>query len=114
VQQSDYIQRMIEQVGAAVARVMGLARGGQVEEAAREIDSAWSVLGQREVDVLRLDDATLRMMFAERLGMIAKLFEARAVVEEARGAHARAATFRQRSLALLKEDVEQEGAKTRR
>jgi hypothetical protein len=40
----DYLMRMIEQLAAAIARIAGLNRGGQHEEALAAADAAWGEL----------------------------------------------------------------------
>ncbi len=102
MQRRDYLERMIEQVVAAVARIAGFVRDGQVEEADQEIADAWGSLGLREADAMRLDDATLRMMLGAKAELAAKLLEARATIEEARGNRPLAATLRARARALMR------------
>jgi hypothetical protein len=97
VQQRDYIERMIEQLVGAITRITGLAQSGQLAEAERELDGAWSgLLGFRRSDASRLDDATLRMMLGAKTRAAARLFDVEAVIEEARGNHARAEALRRR------------------
>jgi hypothetical protein len=101
VQQRDYLERMIEQLAAAVARAAGLARDGKADEAVHELDEAWTTaLGMREKDALRLDDSTLRMMLGAKTDVVVTLLQARADVEASRGADALAAALRKRALLL--------------
>ncbi len=91
---------MIEQVVAAVTRALNLAQGGQIEEADQELHDAWSSLGLREADALRLDDATLRTMLGAKADLAIKLLDARATIEESRGNAPLATTLRARAHAL--------------
>lgn len=98
MQQRDYIQRLIEQLAAVVANILGFAKEGRVAEADRLIEDAWtSNLGLRRADAERLDDGTLKMMLGEKVALAAALFEVGAAVEAARGDEARAATLRRRA-----------------
>jgi hypothetical protein len=101
VQQRDYIERLIEQIVSAVARIAGLTTDAKLEEAERELDDTWTaVLGFRRADATRLDDGTLRMMLGARIECAAKLFEAEGAWEEARGNHAAAERLRKRAAGL--------------
>jgi hypothetical protein len=102
MQRRDYLERMIEQLAAAVGRILGLAGEGRVAEADRALDEAWSAsLGLRKADAVRLDDATLHLMLSGKTALAAKLFEAQAAVEDARGAPALAEALRRRAADLL-------------
>jgi hypothetical protein len=100
VQQRDYIERLIERIAAAIAAILGAAGAGAFEEADRDLEGAWSALGFRRSDVLRLDDGTVRALLGAKAELAARLLDAQATVEEARGAHALAATLRARSTSL--------------
>lgn len=101
MQQRDYIERMIEQIVAAITRITGLAQSGQLAEAERELDGAWSaLLGFRRSDAARLDDATLRMMLGSKTQAAARLFDAEATIEGARGNDAAARTLQRRAAAF--------------
>jgi len=101
MQQKDYIQRMVEQVAAAIARVLGFAREARFEEAEHELDAAWSsALGFRRRDALRLDSASLRAMLGAKAELAARLLEAQADLEDARGAGAIAEALRRQSSEL--------------
>jgi hypothetical protein len=100
VQQRDYIERLIERIAAAIAAILGAAAAGRLDEADRELDGAWSALGLRKSDALRLDDGTVRALLGPKAELAARLLDAQATVEEARGAQALAAALRDRSTSL--------------
>lgn len=101
MQQRDYIQRLIEQLAATVASILGLTKVGKEVEADRALDEAWVAnLGMRRADAERLDDATLRLMLREKVALAAMLFDAQAQLEQARGVPDRAVSLRARALRL--------------
>jgi hypothetical protein len=101
MQRRDYIERLIEQVVAAIARMAGLAREGRFDEAEQELDAAWSgSVGFRRKDAARLDDPTLRMILGEKARLAAALFDAEADLAEARGDAVAAAVLRMRASAM--------------
>jgi|HubBroStandDraft_1064217.scaffolds.fasta_scaffold576667_2 hypothetical protein len=86
MQRQDYIERLIQQVAAAIARALGAAEAGRPEEAQHELDAAWSgALGFRRGDVERLDEGTLRMMLGGKLQVAATLLNAEADLRQGRG-----------------------------
>jgi hypothetical protein len=98
VQQRDYIERLIEQIVSAVARIAGLTQEAKLDEAEHELDETWTaVLGFRRADAARLDDDTLRMLLGAKAECAATLFEAEASLEEARGNPAAAESLRRRA-----------------
>jgi hypothetical protein len=99
MQQRDYIDRMIQQIATAIAAVLGRVAKGEIVEAERDLDAAWSSLGVRRCDLLRLDDATVRVMLGPKSELAARLAVAQASLEEARGAIAEAETLRRRATA---------------
>jgi hypothetical protein len=96
MQQRDYLERLIEQIAAFLARIVGLTRAGKHEEAEREIDNGWTALGFRRADAHRLDDATLRMMLGPKLALAIELLSAEADLHEARGSQPLADMLRAR------------------
>jgi hypothetical protein len=100
MQQRDYIERLVQQIAAFIARIMGAARTGDLHEAEEALDAAWAALGWRQQDLLRLDDATLRMLLGAKAAIAADLLEAQAVLEEARSGAELAGTLRRRASAL--------------
>jgi hypothetical protein len=99
MQQRDYIERMIQQIAAAIAALLGKVAAGELVDAERDLDAAWSSLGLRRRDVLRLDDATVCLMLASKAELAARLALAQASLEEARGARAEAEALRARAAA---------------
>jgi len=100
MQKRDYFERMIEQVAAAAAKVMGLAAERRVEDAGVELDEAWRAgpgLGRN--DAARLDDATLSILLGPKTILAAALFEAEAAIADARGEATRARDLRARAAA---------------
>lgn len=86
MQRDDYFERMVQQIAAAIARALGLAKAGQVDDAQRELDAAWSgVVGMRRADVMRLDATTLRALLGPKAAAAASLLDAQAELNEARG-----------------------------
>jgi hypothetical protein len=100
VQQRDYIERLIERIAAAIAAILGAAAAGRFDEADGELDGAWSALGLRRSDALCLDDGTVRTLLGAKAELAARLLDAQASVEEARGALALAVALRERSASL--------------
>jgi hypothetical protein len=97
MQRQDYIERLIAQIAAAIAAVLGAASAGRFEEAERDLEQAWRALGLRRADAMRLDDDTVRALLGAKTGLAARLFDAQAAVAEARGAKAEAAASRARA-----------------
>lgn len=86
MQRQDYIERMIAQIAAAIAHVLGLARSGQGDQAERELEATWArVIGLRRMDVDRLDDATLRALLGNKRVPAATLLDAEADLRRLRG-----------------------------
>ncbi len=86
MQQQDYIERMIAQVAAAVRRVLGLAKSGQLEQAERDLAATLSgVLGWRRADVDRLDETTLRALLGGKRVAAAALLEGEAELRRSQG-----------------------------
>ncbi|MCL2448599.1 MAG: hypothetical protein FWD17_06615 [Polyangiaceae bacterium] len=85
MQQQDYIERMIAQIAAAVARILGLAKATP-EEAERELASTWSgVIGLRRADIDRLDASTVRALLGPKRVAAAMLLDAEADVRRSQG-----------------------------
>jgi hypothetical protein len=101
MQRRDYLERMIEQLAAAIAQAIGLARAQRAEEAEQVLADAWtSGLGFRRADAARLDDTTLRMLLGAKAEQAAALFDAEAEIAEARGDSSAAARGRLRATAM--------------
>ncbi len=95
MQRQDYIERLIQQIAAAVARALGAARNGHPDDAQRELEATWSgVLGLRRGDVDRVDEATLRALLGAKKEPAAALLEAEAEVRQSKGDDVGAARLR--------------------
>jgi hypothetical protein len=101
MQKRDYVERMIEQLAAAVARIVGLASDAKTDEAEAELDAAWrTYLGLARRDMAALDDATLAALLGAKAPLGASLFEAGAAIADARGDRDAAARLRRRAAVL--------------
>jgi hypothetical protein len=99
MQRQDYVERMIQQVAAAIGRALGASQSGQPEEALRELHATCArVLGVRRGDIERVDEATLRALLHGKVEPAAALVDAEADIREAQGDAASA--DRMRDLAL--------------
>lgn len=97
MQKRDYIEDLIIQIAAGLARITGLVTEKKFDEAEREIDAAWSSLGFRRADASRLDDATLRALLGQKMEIAARLFDAESVLEDAKGNRTAAEALRRRA-----------------
>ena len=78
----DYLIRMIRQVAAVIAKIIGLKMAGQYQEALQAIDQALEQLLGMDADLVKLlDDESIykvitinELLDLERLGIIADLF----------------------------------------
>jgi len=98
--QRDYIERLIQQIAAFIARIVGAAKNGETEDAELALDAAWSALGLLRKDVMRLDDSTLGMLLGAKASLGADLFDAQASLEESRSNPALADELRNRAASL--------------
>ncbi|MGD0675027.1 MAG: hypothetical protein ABSC94_06375 [Polyangiaceae bacterium] len=86
MQRQDYLERMLEQVAAAIARAAGFSQAGRSEEAQRELDGVWSsALGLRRGDVERFDEPMLRVLLGPKIGPAAALLDAQADLLQMQG-----------------------------
>jgi hypothetical protein len=77
----DYLLRMIQQMGAVLARMLGLKNGGQVHEAMQALDDAeGELLGPLAEVVPRVDSATAAHIVGQplRIAAWARLLHERA------------------------------------
>lgn len=77
----DYLLRMIRQMGAVLARMLGLKNGGQVHEALQSLDDAeGELLGPLAEVVPRVDSATAAHIVSQplRIAAWARLLHERA------------------------------------
>lgn len=101
----DFIMRMVAQLAAAVARMLGLRNAGQHEEALREAEQAHSLLGLPAGLLDRVDAATLASILGHqpaKLTAVADVLDQEAAAmtalgdPRAEGRRALAAGLRQR------------------
>jgi hypothetical protein len=101
MQRQDFIERLIQQLAAAIAHALGIARAGRTAEALDELHDAWSkALGLSRDDAVRLDPATLRSLLGSKRELAATLFDSEAKVHELRGDLAAAADARRLAATL--------------
>ncbi len=100
MQQRDYIERLIQRVAAAVARILDLASSERIDEAERELDQVWTSLGIRRADLPRLDDVTLVVLLGAKAPLAVELLRAEAAIERARGRDALAERLERRAADL--------------
>lgn len=81
----DYLERLVEELAAITAKALGLARETRNDEARREIEAGYSVVGIPALVIERLDAASIRMMAGEKTGALIELLDADAAVSELRG-----------------------------
>lgn len=77
----DYLLRMIRELGAVIARMLGQKNGGQVQEAMATLDEAeGELLGAQAQVVPRVDSATAAHILADpqRIAAWARLLHERA------------------------------------
>jgi hypothetical protein len=98
----DYIGRLIQQLAEMLARVAGLRKQGQPEQADAELAAAERALGI-PIGAERLDARSVATLLggADKVVLAALILEQRALSCEARGDVALAAKHRARALALL-------------
>lgn len=98
----DYIDRLIEQFGRSVARVLEFLQQRDVDDADREIAVAEQALGVPP-GLEHIDAASAAMVLGngDKVVLLARLTELRAESAEQRGAAGDAARHRARARALL-------------
>jgi len=97
MEQRDYLLRMIEQFGQAVARILGFSSQSKFDDARRELDAAYESLGLARHMAARLDDASLRMLLREeKLRGLALLWAAETRLLRAEGRHDEASSLEAR------------------
>jgi hypothetical protein len=101
MQQREYFERLIRQIGQAVAQIESLVKEGRIDDAVLALDATWaSVLSLKRHDVERLNDATVLLLLGAKAPYARPLFEAQASIEDARGATQVAAELRRRAAEL--------------
>ena len=99
----DWVQRMIEQLAAAVARIAGLRRAAALDEARAEVAAAASsIAGVDPAMVAGVDSASVTALVRDpdRLAVLARLLLERASIEADAGDAASAAAWRQRAVEI--------------
>lgn len=102
----DLLLRLIRQMGAVMARMLGLKNGGQVQEALQTLDDAeGELLGPMAQVVPRLDSATAAHVLGEpqRIAAWARLLHERADLLRIAGDDAGASLAARRALELAAE-----------
>jgi hypothetical protein len=102
----DYLLRIIQQMGAVLARMLGLKNGGQVQEALQTLDDAeGELLGPQAEVVPRVDSATAAHILGEpqRIAAWARLLHERAGLLRLAGDDAGAALSASRAAELAAE-----------
>lgn len=102
----DYILRMIEQIAESLARIAGLRKGGDLDEAARLLgETADGIFGSMRSALDRLDAASAARLLStrEKIRAYAALTAEGAAIHEARGDAAKARVKRRRALELYLE-----------
>lgn len=98
----DHLNRLVEQFGRTVERVLPLIHKQAFDEANREIAVAEQALGVPPgLDQIDARSAAMVLGNADKVVLLARLIELRAEAADARGAAADAARHRARALALL-------------
>ena len=99
----DYTLRAIEQLGLALARILGLRRNSQLEEALREVDAAKSRLPvvPKMVDQLSATSLVKVLEDPQLVRNVAQLLHLEAEISYALGDAPRAVRALARSKALL-------------
>jgi hypothetical protein len=95
VLRQDYIKRLIEQVGAAIARALGRTGAGQTEEAQEHLNRAYGELGVASGFFALTPDSLRKILGSpERAHAVAELCRMEATLLERRGNAAAAAERR--------------------
>jgi hypothetical protein len=105
----DYLERMIQQLAAAIARIADLAREGKHEQAGRELDGCYRSLGVTRDMLERLDATTLgAMLGVGKAEAVARVLDAEADLARSQGreadalAKSRDAAALRRAVALVR------------
>jgi hypothetical protein len=104
--QEDYLLRMMRQMGAVLARMLGLKNGGQLHEATQALDDAeGELLGPLAQVVPRVDSATAAHIISnpQRIAAWARLLHERADLLRLAGDEAAAALAAARARELAAE-----------
>jgi hypothetical protein len=83
----DYVMRLIKQIAAVIARMVGLQGKGDHEAALRAAESAYDLLGVPSELAAALDSATLAELLAhpEKIRLMARVVREEAEILRAKG-----------------------------
>jgi len=104
--QRDYVLRLIQQLAQALARIAGLKRSGQLDEALDDVGATLNDLFgplRQTLDAIDARSAARLLTDRERIEAYALLTAEEASILELMGHRARAGAGAQRALALLLE-----------
>ena len=98
----DYLERMIEQLGDALARASARAKAGEKAEAERDLDGLYDrTLGMPRRMLGQLDLGSVRALLGgEKLAALVLLLEAEAELRRLDGDESKAAALEKRATAL--------------
>ncbi len=99
----DYIKRMVEQLGEALARIVGLRSKGQTAEALSEVRKAYAALDLNPHLVASMSGAQLAQLVndPERARGLAQLLKEDSQLQRVLGHSAAADTKQRQALALM-------------
>lgn len=101
----DYVMRMIKQLTEAIASIVRKLRGGDIDDAARELDQAYDDLLEHNRSFLDMvDTKTLATLLgsSEKVRLLSQLSSIEADIAETRGDTAATTRLRTRAAQLLK------------
>lgn len=82
MQREDYLERMIRQMGEAIAHLLGVAKAGQAAQAQQAIDRLWDSVGLQRAFVTQLDPGSARMLLGAKVPLALQLLEAEVALAE--------------------------------
>jgi hypothetical protein len=105
MQRYDFLERLIQQIAEAIARIAGLSRQGRSDEALVVVDQTYRGLGVDPEALRRLDSRSLAMLHGppEKLRALARLCELEAEILEKLGRQSAARERWRRALELVLE-----------
>jgi hypothetical protein len=109
-QQEDFLLRQVAAVGAALARILGLRRGGAADEARAELNHAYGLLLGTPSDLLRTVDVASVAALVDAPDALLALARLAAEEAEQEGEAERRAALRLRAAALAIEALRHDDA----
>jgi hypothetical protein len=97
----DYLESLIEELGALAAKALGLAKAERHDDARRELDNGYQQLGLSALVIDRLDAGSVRVMAGDKIEPLTHLLEADATIASMAGDEARARRRRALAKGLL-------------